>query len=96
MHLPGHRFIRDRPGTTASSSDEDRTRLLLPFVPKIIGTKGSEALEERRSLMAADWLVRVHTPALLRLGRHERPGGHASCAAGDHQRSPICHATRVL
>ena len=48
-------------------SDEDRTRLLLPFVPKIVGTKGSEALEERRSLMAADWLVRVHTPAWLRL-----------------------------
>ena len=48
-------------------SDEDRTRLLLPFVPAIVGTKGSEALEERRSLMAADWLVRVHTPAWLRL-----------------------------
>ena len=48
-------------------SDEDRTRLLLPFVPAIVGTKGSEALEERRSLMAADWLVRVHTPVWLRL-----------------------------
>ena len=48
-------------------SDEDRTRLLLPFVPKIVGTKGSEALEERRQLMAADWLVRVHTPVWLRL-----------------------------
>ena len=48
-------------------SDEDRTRLLLPFVPAIVGTKGSEALEERRSLMAADWLVRVHIPAWLRL-----------------------------
>ena len=48
-------------------SDEDRTRLLLPFVPAIVGTKGSEALEERRQLMAADWLVRVHTPVWLRL-----------------------------
>ncbi len=48
-------------------SDEDRTRLLLPFVPAIVGTKGLAALEERRSLMAADWLVRVHTPAWLRL-----------------------------
>ena len=48
-------------------SDDDRTRLLLPLVPKIIGTTGSPALEERRSLMAADWLVRVHTPVLFRL-----------------------------
>ena len=48
-------------------SDEDRTRLLLPLVPKIIGATGSPALEERRSLMAADWLVRVHTPVLFRL-----------------------------
>ena len=48
-------------------SDGDRTRLLLPLVPKIIGTKGSAALEEHRSLMAADWLVRVHTPAWLLL-----------------------------
>ena len=48
-------------------SDEDRTRLLLPLVPKLVGTRGSEALEHRRSLMAADWLVRTHTPAWLRL-----------------------------
>ena len=50
-------------------SDEDRTRLLLPLIPKLVGTKGSEALEHRRSLMAADWLIRVHTPAWLRLAR---------------------------
>ena len=48
-------------------SDAERERLLLPFIPKIVGTRGSEALEHRRSLMAADWLVRVHTPAWLRL-----------------------------
>jgi len=45
----------------------DRDRLLLHLVPRIIGTDGSTALEERRSLMAADWLVREHTPAWLRL-----------------------------
>ena len=48
-------------------SDAERERLLLPLIPKLVGTRGSEALEHRRSLMAADWLVRVHTPAWLRL-----------------------------
>ena len=48
-------------------NDADRTRLLLPLVPKLIGTRGSKALENRRATMAADWLVRVHTPAWLRL-----------------------------
>jgi hypothetical protein len=50
-----------------SLPDEERTALLLPLVPLLVGTRGSKALEERRSLMAADWLVRVNTPAWLRL-----------------------------
>ena len=48
-------------------SDEARTRLLLPLVPKLIGTRGSKALENRRATMAVDWLIRVHAPAWLRL-----------------------------
>jgi hypothetical protein len=47
--------------------DADRSRLLLPLIPKIIGTKGSAALETRRANMAADWFIRVHTPAWLDL-----------------------------
>jgi hypothetical protein len=49
--------------------DAERTTLLLPLIPRLVGTRGDEALEERRSLMAADWLVRVHTPAWLRLAK---------------------------
>jgi hypothetical protein len=52
-----------------SLPDADRTRLLLPLIPKLVGTRGDKALEIRRSLMAADWLVRVHTPAWLRLAK---------------------------
>ena len=48
-------------------NDADRNALLLPLIPKLVGTRGSKALEERRALMAADWLVRTHTPAWLRL-----------------------------
>jgi hypothetical protein len=47
-------------------TDADRDRLLKPLIPKLVGTR-NKALEERRSLLAADWLVRVHTPAWLRL-----------------------------
>jgi hypothetical protein len=47
--------------------DDERTAIVLPLIPKMVGTRGSDALAERRSLMAADWLVRTHTPAWLRL-----------------------------
>ena len=47
--------------------DTDRTAILLPLVAKTINTRGSGSLAERRSLMAADWLVRTHTVAWLRL-----------------------------
>ena len=47
--------------------DDERDILLRPLVLRLIGTRGSPALESRRSLMAADWLARVHTPAWLRL-----------------------------
>src|SRR6185312_7529546 len=49
--------------------DDERDTLLRPLIPQLINTKGSKALERRRALMAADWLVRVHTPAWLRLAK---------------------------
>ena len=49
--------------------DDERDILLRPLVLRLIDTRGSAALESRRSLMAADWLVRIHTPAWLRLAK---------------------------
>ena len=49
-----------------SVNDEVR-QSLKQYILRLIGTRGSDALEERRSLIAADWLVRTHTPAWLRL-----------------------------
>ena len=46
---------------------DDERHILIPLLPKVIGTRGSDALAQRRSLMAADWLVRTHTVAWLRL-----------------------------
>jgi hypothetical protein len=45
---------------------DDERGILLPLLPKLIDT-ANPALEERRALMAADWLVRTHTVAWLRL-----------------------------
>ena len=50
-------------------SDEDRTRLLVPLIPKIICTRSTKSVERRRAMMAADWLVRTHTGAWLRLAK---------------------------
>ncbi len=47
-------------------SDSERDRLLKPLIPRLVGTRNA-ALERRRATMAADWLVRFHLPAWLRL-----------------------------
>ena len=47
--------------------DDERTALLLPLITKVAGTRGSAALANRRATMATDWLIRVQTPAWLRL-----------------------------
>src|SRR5882672_6001128 len=48
-------------------SDAERDRLLKPLIPRLIGTRGSDKLAERRSYMALDWLIRAHTPQWLEL-----------------------------
>ncbi len=50
-----------------SLPDETRTALLRPLLPLVIGTRTTDADEETRAWIATDWLVRVHTPAWLRL-----------------------------
>ena len=54
-------------------SNEDRDRLLKPLIPSIVGTRSTPEVEQRRATMAADWLIRVHTPAWLRAAKlHKR------------------------
>lgn len=47
--------------------DNERDALLRPLILKLIGTRSTKEVEHRRSSIAADWLVRVNTPAWLRL-----------------------------
>ena len=46
-------------------SDDDRDRLLPAdkWVPRLIGSRSNAAVEERRSYLILDWIVRVYTPA---------------------------------
>ena len=48
-------------------TDEDRDRLLKPLLTKVINTNSTAASAEKRSYMAIDWLIRVHTPKFLDL-----------------------------
>jgi hypothetical protein len=51
----------------ALPSDAERNRLLSRFVFRLPGTRATPEIEQRRSFMALDWLVRTHTPAWLDL-----------------------------
>jgi hypothetical protein len=50
-------------------NDDDRNRLLKPYVTRLVGTVGTAAQEDRRAWMCLDWLVRTYTPAWLRAAK---------------------------
>src|SRR6185312_15941632 len=52
-------------------NDTDRQRLL-PYAVKVLGTATTKADEETRAWLACDWLIRVQTPAWLRLAGLEK------------------------
>ena len=45
---------------------DEKRQALVPFVPRMVGTAG-DGLDEARSYMALDWLIRTYTPAWLDL-----------------------------
>jgi hypothetical protein len=47
-------------------NDDDR-QMLLPLIPRLVGTASTRDVEGRRAWMATDWLVRECAPAWLRL-----------------------------
>ncbi len=53
-------------GWNDAMNDADR-QILLPYAAKILCTKTTAAGEKTRAWLATDWLVRVQTPAWLRL-----------------------------
>ncbi|MGE3278124.1 MAG: hypothetical protein AB7O67_23690, partial [Vicinamibacterales bacterium] len=57
----------------AIRDDETRTRLLKPFVTKLVGSRSTPEVEQRRADLALDWLIRVHAPAWLDLSDVLKP-----------------------
>ena len=47
----------------------ERDALIRPLLPRLVGTRGSEALERRRVARVVDWLVRTHVPAWFHLAK---------------------------
>ncbi|MDE3749485.1 glycosyltransferase family 61 protein [Methylobacterium radiotolerans] len=47
----------------------ERDAMVLPLMPRLQGTRGSQALERRRVALFTDWLVRTHVPAWFRLAK---------------------------
>jgi hypothetical protein len=46
--------------------NDTRNRILKPFIPHLIGTRTTPAVQDARAFMAADWAVRTYTPVWLR------------------------------
>ena len=46
--------------------DDEQRQKLLPFAPRLLNTAG-DGLDEARSYLALDWLIRTYTPAWLDL-----------------------------
>ena len=80
--------------------DDERTALLLPLIPKLVDTRGSAALADRRATMAVDWLIRVQTPAWLRLAKLTDQAAlleglpEVTCVAGFAPIKPVLDAVR--
>jgi hypothetical protein len=51
------------------SMGDSARQLLVPFIPRLVGTAASAAVEERREWMIADWGWREALPAWLRQAR---------------------------
>ena len=48
-------------------TDEERTRLLAPLVPRLVGSKSTPEVELARAMLCVDWSIRVWLPAFLDL-----------------------------
>ncbi len=49
--------------------DDVQRQLLVPFIPRLLGT-ADDGQDEARSYLALDWLLRTYTPAWLDLAGH--------------------------
>ncbi len=46
--------------------DDTVRQSLKPFIPRLANSRGTDAVEKQRSMLALDWLIRVHTAEWLK------------------------------
>ncbi len=61
----------------ALQTDEERNRLLKPLIPRLVGSRSTKAVEERRGWLAIDWLIRTFAPEWLSLVHDLSPHAEA-------------------
>lgn len=61
--------------------DEDRDRLLKPLLPRLLHTRSTPEVEDRRAWLAFDWLVREFAPEWLVIVADLEPESAARSAA---------------
>lgn len=64
----------------ALPNDAERTRLLMPLIPLMIGTRSTKSVVTRRRWLAFDWMVREFTSAWMDLSPTLAP--HAAALRG--------------
>lgn len=73
---------------------DDERQELKRYIPLLPGTAGSKEADEKRSWLAADWLVRTYTPAMLRLaGLDEQAARLESLAELNPETTPTIKPT---
>ena len=55
-------------------NDTDR-QMLKPYIRRLVGTRSSVEVEQRRAWMLTDWMIRTYTPAWLELGGMQEQAG---------------------
>jgi len=59
--------------------DDAGRQRLKPYIPKLVGTRATPTVKERRGWLIADWLLRVHIPAWLRLAKLDEQADALEC-----------------
>jgi len=49
--------------------DDAGRQMLKPYIPRLVGSKVNKKVETVRGWMLTDWIIRVYTPAWLRLAK---------------------------
>lgn len=76
--------------------DDDTRQTLKQYIPRLVGSTGTQAQEAERSWMAFDWLVRTYTPAWLRRAGLDDQADRLAGLAELRARTDVSSVDRVI